>query len=59
MPHNSKRALAEISASDQVRSRSMYLLGLGATSLLPGGLRHSHCSDFPKDKVDVCTREKS
>ncbi len=37
----------------------MYLSRLGATSLLLGGLRHSRCSDFPEDKADVCTKEKS
>ncbi len=34
-PHDSRRALAEVSASNQVRSRPTYLLGLGATGLLP------------------------
>ncbi len=33
-PHDSRRAPAEVSASDQVRSRSTYSLGLGATGLL-------------------------
>ncbi len=59
MPHDSRRALAEVSASDQVRSRPMYSSGLGATGLLPGGLCHFRRFDFSKDEVDVCTREKS
>ncbi len=35
------------------------LSGLGATGLLPGGLRHFRRSDFPEDEADVYTREKS
>ncbi len=34
MPHDSRRAPAEVSASDQVRSKPTYLSGLGATDLL-------------------------
>ncbi len=34
-PHVSRHATAEVSASDQVRSRPTYSSGLGATSLLP------------------------
>ncbi len=59
MPHNSRRAPIEVSASDQVISRPTYSSGLGATSLLPGGFCHSRRSDFPEDKADVRTREKS
>ncbi len=33
--HDSRPALVEVSASDQVSSRPTYLLGLGATGLLP------------------------
>ncbi len=51
MPHDSKRAPAEISASDQVRSRPMYSSSLGATGLLSGDLHHSHHSDFPEDEL--------
>ncbi len=36
----------------------MYSLGLGATGLLLGDFCHSRCSDFPKDKADICIREK-
>ncbi len=58
-PHDSRYSLAEVSASDQVKSRPTYLSDLGATDQLPGGLRHSRRSDFFKDKADVHTREKS
>ncbi len=34
-PHDSRRTHAEVSASDQVRSKPTYSSGLGATSLLP------------------------
>ncbi len=34
-PYNSRRTLAKVSASDQVRSRPTYSSGLGATGLLP------------------------
>ncbi len=42
-PHDSRRAPAEVSASDQVRSRPTYSSGLGATDLLP---RPSSFSSF-------------
>ncbi len=35
MPHDSRRAPAEVSAFDQVRSRPTYSSGLGVTGLLP------------------------
>ncbi len=41
MPHDSRRAPVEVSASNQVRSKPMYSSGLGDTGLLPGGLHHS------------------
>ncbi len=59
MPYDSRHVPAKVSTSDQVRSRPTYMSGLGATGLLAGGLRHSHRSDFPEDKSDVWTREKS
>ncbi len=35
IPHDSRRAPIEVFAFDQIRSRPMYLSGLGTTSLLP------------------------
>ncbi len=59
-PHDSRRAPVKVSVFDQVRSKPMYLSGLGATGLLPGGFCQSrHYFDFPEDEADVYTREKS
>ncbi len=59
--HDSRRAPAEVSASDQVRSRPMYSLGLGATwsATKEAFVIFIRYSDFPEDEADVCTREKS
>ncbi len=60
-PHDSRRAPAKVSTSDQVRSRPTYFVRPGghwSTTKEAFVILISY-SDFPEDEADVCTMEKS